>query len=386
MQATECSPKLDDEQPRSTRDRIISAAANIALATSFVMVASSYPGDASNPEIDCAVTVSQQYLAETESLLEMPDTTAIENDRNKYANEPQDQSETDMAQTVAQQDGLHITPINRYLIPLEYDAKTGYRQPFATYLRAADKYFATYGIAVNDTDPKKMMHDNTISTATPKQLETKVAKQNIIDLFQAVSLMPEEYLAFAGLRTITFGTSPRATAEWNELTPRSLFIDVTDHDSGANANHEVFHGVSNTLCAPGNPSGVNSVRDPEIEQQNTHDYTHKPVPTMMEFYTEKTALDKKVAAGLLTASQEQATLEQYGAEVSFTDAYGATLPSEDAAQIGRFFGMSWARENLFNPLMPHLREKATIWLSRLRKQEPKLFAYINDVMPPIEKM
>jgi hypothetical protein len=381
-------PEQIQEQTESTdlsrRYRIADTALNLMLASSIVLGANFYEGDDAAHSLPEITGPSTEQLTQTEKLLEQPDSTPIADTRTMDKHKSDDRLQTDLDQISAAKNRLHLPLAFNYIRELEEDARHDYKLPFSTYLEKSQSFFDQYNINVTTNNARELMNDPTAKSLDAKQFETKIAKQDMVDLVESFAVMPREYVALGGIKTVLLYRSANASAQYNKGT---VAINLTDEHAGGNVNHEVFHGISEDLTL-GEGYDISNAHDLKILEQNSTPYAgyenlNNKAPTA-EGYREQVAKLTDMKQHDKPGQKEYAgRLKTYREQVSFTDSYGATNPAEDAAQIGRYFAAPWAADKILNPAMPRLREKAIVWLTRIRLEAPKVFSYINDVIPPI---
>ena len=383
----ESVPQFESEERQQCPSRIATYAANLAIASSLLVGANFYEGDEAQ-NVTC-MTVSEAQIEQTEQLLEAPDAPALAQLRARDAKEKRSDSQLtiDVANLAAATEHMKLEQALPYTKDLAKDAKQGYKLPFSAYLTAAERYFDNFGIAVATDGASNIMHSSDDHDLTQTEQETATAKQNVIGLITEASSVPHEYLAYAGVKTIVLDRGDGMAASWNGAS-RSLEINVAIKDDAEAFKHELGHATSEELCSDSH-FNITFANDGNIRNLNTQDYTYNPdathteTPTRVSYFFEGEDLKKEVKNHLISKDQAAKQLEEDGKRVSFTDTYGATNPAEDSAQIGRYFIRPWAQNHVLNATMPRLREKTLVWLTRMRIKAPKLFAYVNDMQPPI---
>lgn len=370
------------------RDHFARQASTILVATSAVISLTLTGEQPQSIDAMCRTMPSTKFIQETEAQLEAPDAPGVANVRAKVSGAPVRQQRIELAEYSAHQNHLYLAD-DSGIKQLEADADNGFTKPFSEYFNTAKEYFSKYGIAV-DTDKHIGKFANAASMST-NEYETNRSKNQVLETLEMARSIPKEYYEISQPNTIHFARTTAGVATWYSYN-NDIVIGINNQGGGGSYGHESFHGLSQAMCL-GSQSreSLSSIYDPQIAAINRHASRKEEgvINTMEDGYIleEERITDIEELRTAHTGSMSEAARQQLEADASqvyFAREYSLTSDDEDAATIGEWIDSPEANKEI---LMAHtpLRKKAIIWYARIRQTSPKLFNYLNTILPAIDR-
>jgi hypothetical protein len=261
--------------------------------------------------------------------------------------------------------------------------------PFSTYLKYTREIFNKYGIRIVFRKPG----DNNIGEPlTQQDLNTPIAKGNLLYLMSGVAQLPEEYTRYAGVRKFLLlkglpkkPVNISAETRFPNSNNDTIAFDMTKQQTPQIVDHEVEHYFDLKVCGE-----QGSLDDPQFAALNKDPDIYGTSQSQSKFLFGEHQADakrKKLQSDALVALYEgnndkyKQLMQAYrhaSAEVVSLRGYGISEVVEDKAVDAEYFGSTNLRDQL-DLALQQLEAKTELELDRIYAVEPRVARYFIEV-------
>ena len=275
-----------------------------------------------------------------------------------------------------------------FILPLEEDLAKGAHALFSEYLSKAQGYLKLFGVTLQlaGTPGAPELQDN-MQVPTMSDFENRTAKQNVVNLMDALAGMPQQYVDLVGLKHVYLAAGTHTTKIGRGLrvaayaSAAGVVLDFDFVEDASMPEHELLHRLDSRLCGGDAAMG----NDPAFAQfNNGRAYSlNNYSPTLESFWSDPTTRTEVNEENALNPKTQHAAWAAMNATINarLNQVWYVTPYSEmenvreDKAETGKVLTSGDWAQVVGSAVPAAIRGKFTTIYARLIEASPDLGNY-----------